>query len=147
MPAAAAARRYGVSGRTAARAFDAYAARQLAGLDQPLDQVEAAAVDEFRRGAPAYAADPETGEVSETRSEWFTHLVDLGSGGTLGLAEDRTAAAEEGPARRACCDASVPGDGPVGHLPFRRPPASPSSPTPSTWSSSPTGKSTTRSAG
>jgi transposase len=96
MPAAAAARRYGVSGRTAARAFDAYATRQLADLDKQRDQVEAAGIDEFRRGAPAYAADPDTGEVSKTRSEWFTHLVDLGSGGTLGLAGDRTAAAEEG---------------------------------------------------
>ena len=31
----------------------------------------------------------------QTRSEWLTHLVDLGSGGTLGLAEGRTAAAEK----------------------------------------------------
>ena len=29
------------------------------------------------------------------RYEWLTHLVDLGSGGTLGLAEGRTAAAEK----------------------------------------------------
>ena len=95
MPAAAAARRYGVSDRTAARAFTAYAGQQLAGLDADPEPVEAAGIDEFRRGAPAYAADPDTGEVSQTRSEWLTHLVDLGTGGSIGLAEGRTAAAEE----------------------------------------------------
>ena len=95
MPAAAAARRYGVSDRTAARAFTAYADEQLADLDERQETVEAAGVDEFRRGAPADRADPETGEVTRTRSEWLTHLVDLGSGGTLGLAEGRTAAAEQ----------------------------------------------------
>ena len=94
MPAAAAARRYGVSDRTAARAFTAYADEQLAGLDQQQEPVQAAWVDEFRRGAPADRIDPETGEVTRTRSEWLTHLVDLDGGGTLGLAEGRTAAAE-----------------------------------------------------
>jgi Transposase len=34
-------------------------------------------------------------EVTRTRSEWLTHLVDLGTGGTLGMAEGRTAAAEK----------------------------------------------------
>src|SRR5271166_4838781 len=43
----------------------------------------------------AATADPGTGEVTQTRAEWLTHLVDLGSGGTLGLAEGRTAAAEK----------------------------------------------------
>ena len=41
MPAAAAARRYGVSDRTAARAFTAYADEQLAGLDEQQDPVQA----------------------------------------------------------------------------------------------------------
>ena len=95
MPAAAAGRRYGVSDRTAARAFTAYADEQLAGLDERQGPVEAAGVDEFRRGAPADRIDPETGEVTRTRSEWLTHLVDLDGGGTLGLAEGRTAAAEK----------------------------------------------------
>jgi transposase len=95
MPAAAAARRYGVSDRTAARAFTAYADAQLASLDKDPDLGEAAGIDEFRRGAPAHAADPDTGEVSQTRSEWLTHLVDLGSGGSLGLAQGRTAEAEK----------------------------------------------------
>ena len=94
-PAAAAARRYGVSDRTAARAFTAYADEQLAGLDERQDPVQAAGVDEFRRGAPADRTDPETGEVTRTRSEWLTHLVDLDAGGTLGLAEGRTATAEK----------------------------------------------------
>ena len=95
-PAAAAARRYGVSDRTAARAFTAYADEQLAGLDERQDNpVQAAGVDEFRRGAPADRTDPETGEVTRTRSEWLTHLVDLHAGGTLGLAEGRTATAEK----------------------------------------------------
>ena len=94
-PAAAAARCYGVSDRTAARAFTAYADEQLADLDEQQEPVQAAGVDEFRRGASASTADPATGEVTQTRSEWLTHLVDLGSGGTLGLAEGRTAAAEK----------------------------------------------------
>src|ERR1022692_2091248 len=89
--AAAAARRYGVSDRTAARAFTAYADEQLADLDERQGPVEAAGVDEFRRGAPADRTDPETGEVTRTRSEWLTHLVDLDGGGTL----DRTQHAHE----------------------------------------------------
>ena len=95
MPASAAARCYGVSDRTAARAFTAYADEQLADLDEQQEPVQAAGVDEFRRGVSATTADPGTGEVTQTRSEWLTHLVDLGSGGTLGLAEGRTAAAEK----------------------------------------------------
>ena len=95
MPAAAAARCYGVSDRTAARAFTAYADEQLADLDKQQEPVQAAGVDEFRRGVSATTADPGTGKVTQTRSEWLTHLVDLGSGGTLGLAEGRTAAAEK----------------------------------------------------
>ena len=95
MPAAAAARRYGVSDRTAARAFTAYAGTQLADLDEQQEPVEAAGIDEFRRGAPASAADPDTGEMTQTRSEWLTHLVDLGGGGSLGLAQGRTAEAEK----------------------------------------------------
>ncbi len=95
MSAAVAARHYGVSDRTAGLAFTAYAGDQLAGLDHEQDLGEAAGIDEFRRGAPAHGTDPETGEPVQTRSEWFTHLVDLGSGGSLGLAEGRTAAAEE----------------------------------------------------
>ena len=88
MPAAAAARRYGVSDRTAAAAFTAYADAQLADLDKESGPVEAAGIDEFRRGVPG----PARGD-GEPRSEWFTHLVDLGSGGTLGLAQGRTAEA------------------------------------------------------
>jgi transposase len=95
IPAAAAARRYRVSDRTAARAFTAYADEQLAGLDEQQGPVQAAGVDEFRRGAPADRTDPQTGEVTRARSEWLTHLVDLGGGGTLGLAQGRTAAAEQ----------------------------------------------------
>jgi len=64
MPAAAAARRYRVCDRTAARAFTAYADEQLADLDEQQDPVHAAGVDEFRRGPPAHGADPGTGEVS-----------------------------------------------------------------------------------
>ncbi|MGO9079957.1 MAG: transposase [Streptosporangiaceae bacterium] len=95
MPAAAAARRYGVSERTAARAFTACAGEQLADLDADPDLGEAAGIDEFRRGAPATTTDPETGEPSQTRSQWLTHLADLGTGGSIGLAEGRTAAAEK----------------------------------------------------
>jgi transposase len=85
MPAAAAARRYGVSDRTAAAAFTAYADAQLADLDEHQDPVEAAGIDEFRRGIPGPA-----GGDGQARSQWFTHLVDLGAGGTLGLAQERT---------------------------------------------------------
>ena len=120
MPAAAAARRYGVSDRTAARAFTAYADEQLADLDERQDPVQAAGVDEFRRGIPAHRR-PGDRRSHPARSEWLTHLVDLGTGGTLGLAEGRTADRREGPARRARRDAAVPGDGPVRHLPLRRP--------------------------
>jgi transposase len=84
MPAATAGCRYGVSDRTAALAFTAYAEAQLAGLDEQQEPGEAAGIDEFRRGAPGQA-----------RDQWFTHLVDLGSGGTLGLAQGRTAEAEK----------------------------------------------------
>jgi transposase len=91
MPAAAAARRYRVSDRTAAAAFTAYADAQLADLDEQADPVEAAGIDEFRRGIPG----PARGD-GEPRSQWFTHLVDLGSGGTLGLAQGRTAEAGKG---------------------------------------------------
>ena len=89
MPAAAAARRYGVSDRTAARAFTAYSQEQLADLEEHQDAGEAAGIDEFRRGIPG------PGRSGQARSEWFTHLVDLGSGGTLGLAQGRTAQAEK----------------------------------------------------
>ena len=85
MPAAAVARRYGVSDRTAARAFTEYADAQLADLDEHPDPVEAAGIDEFRRGIPGPAAGG-----GPARSQWFTHLVDLGAGGTLGLAQERT---------------------------------------------------------
>jgi transposase len=95
MPAAAAARRYGVSDRTAARAFTAYAGTQLADLDEQQEPAEAAGIDEFRRGAPASAPDPDTGQMTQSRSEWLTHLVDLGGGGSLGLARGRTAEAEK----------------------------------------------------
>jgi transposase len=95
MPAAAAARRYGVSDRTAVRTFTAHAGTQLADLDEQQEPVEAAGIDEFRRGAPASVADPDTGEMTQTRSGWLTHLVDLGSGGSLGLAQGRTAEAEK----------------------------------------------------
>jgi transposase len=85
VPAAAAARRYRVSDRTAAAAFTAYADAQLADLDEHQDPVEAAGIDEFRRGIPGPA-----GGDGQARSQWFTHLVDLGTGGTLGLAQERT---------------------------------------------------------
>ena len=91
MPAAAAARRYQVSDRTAASAFTAYADAQLADLDEHQDPVEAAGIDEFRRGIHG----PADGQ-GEARSQWFTHLVDLGTGGTLGLAQGRTAEAGKG---------------------------------------------------
>jgi len=85
MPAATAARRYGVSDRTATAAFTAYADQQLADLREHAEPVEAAGIDEFRRGIPAPADGDE-----QARPEWFTHLVDLGDGGTLGLAQGRT---------------------------------------------------------
>jgi transposase len=91
MPAAAAARRYGVSDRTAARAFTAYAEAQLADLREHQEPVEAAGIDEFRRGVPGLA-----GGDGQARSQWFTHLVDLGTGGTLGLAQERTGEAGKG---------------------------------------------------
>ena len=91
MPAAAAARRYGVSDRTAARAFTAYAETQLADLREHQGPVEAAGIDEFRRGIPGPA-----GSDGRARSQWFTHLVDLGAGGTLGLAQERTGEAGKG---------------------------------------------------
>jgi transposase len=85
---AAAARRHGVSERTAQAAFGDYADEKLADLDEQSGPVEAAGIDEFRRGC----ARPASGD-REARSEWFTHLVDLGTGGTLGLAQERTGAA------------------------------------------------------
>ena len=91
MPAAAAARRYGVSDRTAAAAFTAYADAQLADLGEHQEPVEAAGIDEFRRGIPGPAAGD-----GQARSQWFTHLVDLGTGGTLGLAQERTGEAGKG---------------------------------------------------
>jgi transposase len=85
---AAAARRHAVSERTAQAAFDDYAGKELADLDEHSGPAEAAGIDEFRRGRerPARAD-------REARSKWFTHLVDLGTGGTLGLAQERTGAA------------------------------------------------------
>lgn len=88
MPVAAAARRHGVSERTAQAAFDDYADTQLADLDEHAGPVEAAGIDEFRRGVGR----PASGN-REARSQWFTHLVDLATGGTLGLAQERTGAA------------------------------------------------------
>jgi transposase len=85
---AAAARRHGVSERTAQAAFDDYAKEKLADLGEHSCQVEAAGIDEFRRGA----ARPASAD-REARSEWFTHLVDLDTGGTLGLTQERTGAA------------------------------------------------------
>jgi transposase len=96
MPVTAAAERYRVSERTVARAFASYAGTELAALARHAPPATAAGVDEFRRGKPATRTDPDTGEQVKTRSEWFTHLVDLDSGGTIGLAEGRTAAAETG---------------------------------------------------
>jgi transposase len=93
MPVAAAARSYGVSERTAASAFTDYADAQLADLDEHAEPVEAAGTGEFRRGIPA-PADGDKGK--EARSEWFTHLVDLGTGGTLGLTRGRTGEAGKG---------------------------------------------------
>jgi len=107
---AAAARRHGVSERTAQAAFDGYADAQLADLREQSGPVDAAGIDEFRRGA----ARPASGD-REARSEWFTHLVDLESGGTLGLAQERTGAAGkslvsqyEGTLRYLAMDLSAP---------------------------------------
>ncbi len=50
--------------------------------------MEAAGIDEFRRGIGR----PASGN-REARSQWFTHLVGLATGGTLGLARERTGAA------------------------------------------------------
>ncbi len=85
VPVTATARRHGVSERTAQAAFGGYAGQQLADLREQSGPVEAAGIDEFRRGAARPASDGE-----EARSEWFTHLVDLEDGGTLGLAQERT---------------------------------------------------------
>jgi len=85
MPAATAARAYGVCDRTAAAALTEYAEEQLADLDEHPEPVEAAGIDEFRRGIPA----PATGDKEE-RSQWFTRLADPGTGGTLGLKQGRT---------------------------------------------------------
>lgn len=84
----AAARRHGVAERTAQAAFDDYADAQLADLDEQSGPVTEAGIDEFRRGAER----PASGN-REARSKWFTHLVDLATGGTLGLAQERTGAA------------------------------------------------------
>jgi len=107
---AAAARRHGVSERTAQAAFDGYADAQLADLREQRDPVEAAGIDEFRRGT----ARPASGD-REARSEWFTHLVDLADGGTLGLTQERTGEAgkslvkdHEGTLRYLAMDLSAP---------------------------------------
>ena len=119
-PAAAAARRYGVSDRTAARAFTAYADEQLAGLDQRQDPVQAAGVDEFRRGAPPTAPTrrpaKSPGPAPNGSPTWWTWTP---------AAPWAWPRAAPPPPRRTCRgarrDAAVPGDGPVGHLPLRRP--------------------------
>jgi transposase len=107
---AAAARRHGVAERTAQAAFTGYADAQLADLREQSGPAGAAGIDEFRRGA----ARPASGD-REARSEWFTHLVDLESGGTLGLAQERTGAAgksllsqHEGTLRYLTMDLSAP---------------------------------------
>jgi len=96
MPISAVAGRYRVCERTVARASGGYAGSELAALDAHAPPALAAGIDEFRRGKPGYAASPGTGEQAKTRSEWLTHLVDLDGGGTIGLAEGRTAAVEAG---------------------------------------------------
>jgi len=96
MPVSAVAERYRVCERTVAAAFARYAGFELATLAGHAPPAQAAGVDEFRRGKPAHGTDPDTGEQVKTRSEWFTHLVDLESGGTIDLAEGRTAAVETG---------------------------------------------------
>lgn len=110
LPVAAAARRHGVSERTAQAAFGDYAEQQLTDLEEQSGPVRAAGIDEFRRGC----ARPASGD-REARSEWFTHLVDLESGGTLGLTQERTGAAgkslikeHEGTLRYLAMDLSAP---------------------------------------
>jgi len=110
MPVSQAARRHGVSERTAAAAFTGYADTQLADLREHAGPVEAAGIDEFRRGIPG----PARGD-GRARSEWFTHLVDLDNGGTLGLAQERTGEAgktlvseHEGTLRYLAMDLSAP---------------------------------------
>jgi hypothetical protein len=107
---AAAARRHGVSERTAQAAFDGYAEARLADLHEESGTVEAAGIDEFRRGVPR----PASGD-RQARPEWFTHLVDPGTGGTLGLAQERTGQAgkslvkdHEGTLRYLAMDLSAP---------------------------------------
>ncbi|MGH3402994.1 MAG: ISL3 family transposase, partial [Streptosporangiaceae bacterium] len=100
MPVSAVAGRYRVCERTVARAFASYAGAELATLSEHAPAARAAGVDEFRRGKPATGTDPDTGEQAKTRSEWFTHLADLDSGGTIDLAEGRTAAVEAGLIKR-----------------------------------------------
>jgi transposase len=107
---AAAARRHGVSERTAQAAFGDYADKQLADLREQSGPVEAAGIGEFRRGVSRPASGGR-----EARSEWFTHLVDLESGGTLGLARERTGEAgktlvaeHEGTLRYLAMDLSAP---------------------------------------
>ena len=131
MPAAQAARRYGVSARTAAAAFTAYAGTQLADLRDHQGPAEAAGIDEFRRGIPG----PAPGD-GQARSEWFTHLVDLGDGGTLGLAQERTGEAGKslldshaGKLRYLAMDLSAPYRSSISA-------GVTASPTRSTWSSS-----------
>jgi hypothetical protein len=106
----AAARRHGVSERTAQAAFDGYADEKLADLQDQSGPAGAAGTGEFRRGAPR----PASGD-REARSEWFTHLADLGTGGTLGLARERTGAAgkslvkhHQGTLRYPAMDLSAP---------------------------------------
>ncbi|HEY5989784.1 MAG TPA: ISL3 family transposase [Streptosporangiaceae bacterium] len=110
VPVTAAARRHGVSERTAQAAFGEYADQQLADLREQPRPVEAAGIDEFRRGTARPASDGK-----EARSEWFTHLVDLSTGGTLGLAQERTGEAgkslikeHEGTLRYLAMDLSAP---------------------------------------
>ena len=94
MPAAAAAP---LPRRThAARAFTAYADERLADLDSERTRSRRPGSMSSAAAPLLDGAGPETGEVTRTRSEWLTHLVDLDGGGALGLAEGRTAAAEEG---------------------------------------------------
>ena len=76
----------------------------------------------------------------EARSQWFTHLVDLSTGGTLGLAQGRTAEAGKGPLdshAKKLRDPATDSSAPTGPPP---PPGLFSSPTRSTWSSSPTAR-------
>jgi hypothetical protein len=107
---AAAARRHGVCERTAQAAFDDYADEKLADLEAQSGPVKAAGIDEFRRGG----ARPASGD-RQARPEWFTHLVDPDTGGTLGLAQERTGAAgkslvkdHQGTLRYLAMDLSAP---------------------------------------